>query len=56
MNMKLFSRIRKVNLLQVLGRLTDSQLLKGSQTLGEFREIEMKLLFRLGKANLLERL
>ena len=56
----LFSRLDNIHLLKVLGSLlTELHLIRGFQkyiTLGVFREIRMKLLFRLGKANLLERL
>ena len=59
---KLLTVFGKANLLKVLGNmgtfLLESQLLRGIKkyiTLGVFREIKMKLLFRLGKANLLER-
>ena len=53
----LLSRLGKDNLLKVLGTLlTESHLLRGFRkyiTLGVSREIRMKLLFGLGKANLL---
>ena len=48
---------QSASVLKVLGSLlTESHLLRGFQkyiTLGILREIRMKLLFRLGKANLL---
>ena len=53
-------RLGKVILLRVLVKLlTESQLLRGFRkyiTLGVLREIRMKLPFRIGKANFLERL
>ena len=53
----LLSRLGKDNLLKVLGTLlTESHFLRGFRkyiTLGVSREIRMKLLFGLGKANLL---